>query len=313
MARPDRLCNDARPKPAGGPEVSRNVIISCALTGAADSTKLNPAVPVTPADIAREALEAAGAGAAVVHVHVRDPETGKASMDTALYREVVDRIRQSGANVLINLTTGPGARISVGADDPLDLGPATTLTRPENRVAHVRELRPDICSLDIGSFNFGPNIFVNTPPHVTRMADLIRESGVKPELEVFDLGGIRQARDMIEKGHVEPPYLFQICLGIPWAADANAEIMTTMRNQLPEGSIWAAFGISRHNFPMLAEAVVLGGHVRVGLEDNLYLARGELAPGNAALVERAVRIIENLGETVATPDEAREILGLANH
>ena len=293
--------------------MSRNVIISCALTGAADSSGINPAVPVAPAEIAREALEAAAAGAAIVHVHVRDPETGKASMDKKLYAEVVERIRQSGTDVLINLTTGPGARIAIGEDDPLDLGPATTLTRPENRVAHVEELKPDICSLDIGSFNFGPNVFVNTPPHVTRMAELIRAAGVKPELEVFDLGGIRQARALVEGGHVEAPYLFQICLGIPWAADASAEIMTTMRNQLPDGAVWAAFGISRHNFPMMAEAVILGGHVRVGLEDNLYLARGQLAPGNAALVERAVSIVENLGESVATPDQARAILKLKKH
>ncbi len=290
--------------------MSRNVIISCAVTGAADSTGTNPAVPVTPAGIANEAISAAGAGAAIAHIHVRDPETGKASMDKRYYTEVVDRIRQSGVDLLINLTTGPGARIAVGEDEPLDLGPATTLTRPENRVAHVQELKPDICSLDIGSFNFGPNIFVNTPPHVTKMAEMIRAAGVKPELEVFDLGGVRQARAMVEGGHVDPPYLFQICLGIPWAADASAEIMTTMRNQLPEGSIWASFGISRHNFPMMAEAVILGGHVRVGLEDNLYLARGELAPGNAALVERAVSIVENLGEKVATPDKTRELLNL---
>ena len=290
--------------------MSRNVIISCALTGAADSVGANPAVPVTPEQIAREAIEAASAGASIVHIHVRDRETGKASMDKALYAEVVDRIRQSGVDVLINLTTGPGARIAIGEDEPLDLGPATTLTRPENRVAHVRELKPDICSLDIGSFNFGPNIFVNTPTHVTKMAEMIRAAGVKPELEVFDLGGLRQARALVEGGHVDAPYLFQICLGIPWAADASAEIMTTMRNQLPEGAVWAAFGISRHNFPMMAEAVILGGHVRVGLEDNLYLARGKLAPGNAALVERAVAIIENLGETVAKPDDAREILNL---
>jgi uncharacterized protein (DUF849 family) len=290
--------------------VSRNVMISCALTGAADSTGINPAVPVKPADIAREAVEAAGAGASVVHIHVRDPKTGKASMDNGLYREVVDRIRQTGIDVLINLTTGPGARIAIGADDPLDLGPATTLTKPENRVAHVQELKPDICSLDIGSFNFGPNIFVNTPKHVTAMANLIRDAGVKPELEVFDLGGLRQARALVEGGHVNSPYLFQLCLGIPWAADASAEIMTTMRNQLPSEAIWSAFGISRHNFPMMAEAVILGGHVRVGLEDNLYLSKGVLAPGNAALVERAVTIIESLGESVATPSEARKLLNI---
>jgi len=290
--------------------VSRNVIIACAVTGAADTTSMNPAVPVTPADIARECLEAARAGAAVTHIHVRDPATGKQSMAYEHYAEVVDRIRQQNTDVIINLTTGPGARITLGKDEPLDLGEGTTLTRPEARVAHVEKLKPEICSLDIGSFNFGPNVFLNTPDHVTAMADRIRAAGVKPELEVFDLGGIRQAKELIAKGHVEKPYMFQICLGIPWAAEATPETMIAMRDLLPEGAIWASFGVSRFQFPMAALAVILGGHVRVGLEDNLYMSRGVLAPGNAALVERAVKIVEDLGETVATPNAAREILGL---
>jgi uncharacterized protein (DUF849 family) len=290
--------------------VSRNVIVACAVTGAGDSTGINPAVPVKPADIARECIEAARAGAAVTHIHVRDPATGRPSMEYAYYAEVVDRIRQSGTDVIINLTTGPGARIILGADEPRDLAEGTTITRPANRVVHVEKLKPEVCSLDIGSFNFGPHIFLNTPGHVTEMADKIRAAGVKPELEVFDLGGIRQAKELIAKGHVEKPYLFQICLGIPWAAEATPETMIAMRNLLPEGAVWASFGVSRFQFPMAALAVILGGHVRVGLEDNLYMSRGVLAPGNAALVERAVKIVEDLGETVATPDAAREILGL---
>jgi uncharacterized protein (DUF849 family) len=290
--------------------MSRKIIISCAVTGSADSVGTNPAVPVKPADIAREALEAASAGAAVVHIHVRDLETTKASMEFDLYSEVVERIRQSNSDVIINLTTGPGARLQLGKDDPFEFGEATNLTRPENRVAHVEKLKPEICSLDIGSFNFGPNIFINTPPHNAVMAKSIRAAGVKPELEVFDLGGIRQAKAMIEAGHVEKPYLFQLCLGIPWAAEATPETMMTMRNLLPEGAIWASFGISRNQFPMAALAVILGGHVRVGLEDNLYMSHGVLAPGNAALVERAVAIVEDLGEQVASSDEAREILGI---
>ena len=232
-------------------------------------------------------------------------------MDVDLYTEVVERIREVNKDVIINLTTGPGARLQIGADDPFDFGPGTNLTRPENRVVHVEKLKPEICSLDIGSFNFGPNIFINTPPHGDVMAQKIRAAGVKPELEVFDLGGIRQAKAMIAAGHVEKPYLFQLCLGIPWAAEATPETMMTMRDLLPEGAIWASFGISRHQFPMAALAVILGGHVRVGLEDNLYLSHGVLAPGNASLVERAVAIVENLGEQVATPDQAREILGIA--
>jgi len=293
-----------------GDHVSRNVIISCPVTGSGDSTGINPAVPVTPADIARECLEAASAGAAIVHIHVRNPETGRPSMDYELYAEVVDRIRQSGSDVIINLTTGPGARLTLGVDDPMDFGEGTTLTKPANRVAHVEKLKPEVCSLDIGSFNFGANVFLNTPDNVTAMAQMIRAAGVKPELEVFDLGGLRQAKALVEAGHVEKPYLFQICLGIPWAAEATPQTMITMRDHLPEGAIWASFGVSRHQFPMAALAVILGGHVRVGLEDNLYLSRGVLAPGNAALVERAGALIENLGERVATPDDAREILGI---
>ena len=290
--------------------MSRNVIISCAVTGSADSVGINPAVPVLPADIAREALEAASAGAAVVHIHVRDPTTTGVSMEIDHYSEVVERIRQSNSDVIVNLTTGPGARLQLGKDDPFDFGKGTNLTRPENRVAHVEKLKPEICSLDIGSFNFGANVFLNTPDSVTKMADMIRAVGVKPELEVFDLGGLRQAKALVKAGHVEKPYLFQICLGIPWAAEATPETMMAMRNHLPDGAIWASFGISRHQFPMAGLAVILGGHVRVGLEDNLYLSHGVLAPGNASLVERAVAIIENLGEQVATPDAAREILGI---
>lgn len=291
--------------------MSRNVIISCAVTGSADSTGINPAVPVKPADIAREALEAASAGAAVVHIHVRDLTTAAASMDIDLYSEVVERIRQSNADVIVNLTTGPGARLQLGPDDPFEFGKNTNLTRPENRVVHVEKLKPEICSLDVGSFNFGANVFLNTPDNVTKMADMITAAGVKPELEVFDLGGLRQAKALVAGGHVKKPYLFQICLGIPWAAEATPETMMIMRDLLPEGAIWASFGISRQQFPMAALAVILGGHVRVGLEDNLYMSRGVLAPGNAALVERAVAIIEDLGEQVASPSAAREILGLA--
>lgn len=290
--------------------MARKVMITCAVTGGADSVGVNPAVPYKPADIARECLEAAAAGAAITHIHVRNPETGKPSMAFEHYEEVVKRIREKNDNLIINLTTGPGARLAIGKDDPFKFGEATTLTTSENRVVHIEKLNPEVCSLDIGSFNFGPNVFLNTPDSVTRMADLIKAAGAKPELEVFDLGGLRLAKALVEGGHVEAPPLFQICLGIAWAAEATPEAMLAMRNHLPDGAIWAAFGISRQQFPMAALAVILGGHVRVGLEDNLYLSHGVLAPGNAALVERAVNIVENLGEEVATSDDAREILGI---
>jgi uncharacterized protein (DUF849 family) len=291
--------------------MQRKVIISCAVTGSADSPGKNPAVPVTPQQIAQSSIDAAKAGAAVVHIHVRDPQTSKPSMDGALYREVVERIRSSGTDVLINLTTGPGARFVPGADDPMKPGPGSNLSRPDVRVRHVVELRPDICSLDMGSLNMGSRVFINTPEHLQTMAVAIRDAGVLPELEVFETGHLLLAKRMIETGHIKAPGMFQICLGIAWGQPATPEAMTYMRNLLPPASPWFAFGISLHQFPMVAQTVLLGGHVRVGLEDNLYLGKGKLAPSNAALVEKAAGIIEVLGDSVATPAEARDILGLS--
>jgi uncharacterized protein (DUF849 family) len=288
--------------------MQRKVMISCAVTGSADTPGKNPAVPVTPAQIAQSAIDAAKAGAAIVHIHVRDPATTKPSMDGALYREVVDRIRSNGTDVLINLTTGPGARFSPGADDPMKTGPATNMKTPAQRVAHVIELKPDICSLDMGSMNMGGVAFVNTQSYLEAMAIAIRDIGVVPELEVFETGHLLLAKRMIETGHIKPPGMFQICLGIAWGQPATPEAMTYMRGLLPNGSPWFAFGISLHQFPMVAQAVLLGGHVRVGLEDNIYLGKGQLAPSNAALVEKAARIIEVLGDHVATPTEARAML-----
>jgi uncharacterized protein (DUF849 family) len=231
-------------------------------------------------------------------------------MDGALYREVVERIRASKTDVLINLTTGPGARFEHDPDDPSKAGPASTMRGPQERVQHVLELKPDICSLDMGSLNMGGRVFINTPAHLQTMAVAIRDAGVMPELEVFETGHLLLAKKMIESGHIKPPGMFQLCLGIAWGQPATPEAMTYMRNLLPAGSPWFAFGISLHQFPMVAQAVLLGGHVRVGLEDNIYLERGKLAPSNAALVEKAGKIIEILGDHVATTADAREILGL---
>jgi uncharacterized protein (DUF849 family) len=289
--------------------MSRPVIITCALTGGADSTSASPHIPVTPEQIAAEALAARQAGAAIVHIHVRNPETGKPSRDPALYREVVRLIRAANSDVLINLTTGPGAGFHP-AEDPNTNSVPRGMATPEERVAHVLELKPDICSLDVATMNFGPRAFVNVPAHLERMAEMIRGSGAKPELEVFDLGHARLAADMVKRGLFEAPPWFQLCLGIPWGAPATTEAMLALKSLVPEGAVWSAFGISRQQFPMAAQAVVLGGHVRVGLEDNLYLSRGTLSPGNAPLVERAVAIVESIGERVATPAEAREILRL---
>jgi uncharacterized protein (DUF849 family) len=290
--------------------MQRKVMISCAVTGSADTPGRNSAVPVTPAQIAQSAIDAAKAGAAIVHIHVRNPETTRPSMNPAHYREVVERIRSSGTDVLINLTTGPGARFMHDDKDPSKPSADSTLKSPEDRVRHVVELRPDICSLDMGSLNMGDRVFINTPKHLQAMAVAIKDAGVMPELEVFETGHLLLAKRFIENGYVKPPGMFQICLGISWGQPATTEAMTYMRNLLPPTSPWFAFGISLHQFPMVAQTVLLGGHPRVGLEDNLYLERGKLAPSNAALVERAARIIETLGDSVATPGEAREILGL---
>lgn len=290
--------------------MSRPVIVTAALTGGADSAGQSPHIPVTPAQIAAEALAARRAGAAIVHIHVRQPETGKPSREPALYREVVERVRDAGTDVLINLTTGPGATFLPAEDDPNRNAVPRGMAGPEERVAHVLDLRPDICSLDVATMNFGPRAFANTPAHLERMAALIRDAGVKPELEVFDLGHARLAADMVRRGLFEAPPWFQLCLGIPWGAPATAEAMLALKSLVPEGAVWSGFGISRQQFPMVAQAVILGGHVRVGLEDNLYLSRGQLAQGNAPLVARAARIVEELGERVATPKEARELLGL---
>jgi uncharacterized protein (DUF849 family) len=290
--------------------MQRKVMISCAVTGSADTPGRNPAVPVTPAQIAQSALDAAKAGAAIVHIHVRNPETTRPSMNPAHYREVVERIRSSGSDVLINLTTGPGARFMHDEKDPSKPSADSTLKSPEDRVSHVVELRPDICSLDMGSLNMGDRVFINTPKHLQAMATAIKDAGVMPELEVFETGHLLLAKRFIENGFVKPPGMFQICLGISWGQPATTEAMTYMRNLLPPDSPWFAFGISLHQFPMVAQTVLLGGHPRVGLEDNIYLEKGKLAPSNAALVEKAANIIEILGDHVATPADARQILGL---
>jgi uncharacterized protein (DUF849 family) len=291
--------------------MQRKVMIACAVTGSADTPSRNAAVPVTPEQIAASALDAAKAGAAIVHIHVRDLKTTRPSMDPALYREVVDRIRSKGSDVLINLTTGPGARFIPGADNPLTPGPGSTLAPPADRVRHVVALKPEICSLDMGSMNMGGQVFINTPPHLEQMAVAIRDADVLPELEVFEAGHLMLARKMIETGHIKTPSLFQICLGISWGQPATSEALAYMRSLLPADCTWFAFGISLHQFPIAAQTVLLGGHVRVGLEDNLYLEKGKLAPSNAALVEKAGKIIEILGHQVATPAEARQILKLA--
>lgn len=291
--------------------MNNEVVISCAVTGAGDTVGKHPGVPVTPEQVADAAIEAASAGAAIAHIHVRDPESGKGSRDVALFREAVKRVRESDVDVIINLTAGMGGDWVPSDDDPSVGGPGTDMIGPEERLAHVAELLPDICSLDCGSMNFsdGNDIYVSPAGYLREMASRVKDLGVKPELEVFDLGHIRFARQMIDEGLVDGTPLFQICLGLTWGAGADTASMMAMRDSLPANANWAGFGVSRMEMPMVAQAVLLGGNVRVGLEDNLYLDRGVLA-SNGQLVERAVEIIERLGARVLGPDEARKKLGL---
>ncbi len=291
--------------------MNNDVIITCAVTGAGDTTGRSDLVPITPEQIANAAIEAANAGAAVAHIHVRDTETGKGSRDTALFKETVDRVRDSGVDVIINLTAGMGGDWIPSDDDPSMPGPGTDMVGPEERLAHVVECLPDICSLDCGTMVFGNgnDLYLNTPTYLRTMAKIVQDLGVKPELEVFDFGQIRLARALVDEGLIDAPPMFQLCLGIPWGAGADTETMTAMKAALPDGAVWAGFGISKLQMPMVAQAIILGGNCRVGLEDNIYLDRGVLAT-NGQLVERAVEIIQRLGANVLSPDEARAKIGL---
>ncbi|MEL0013174.1 MAG: 3-keto-5-aminohexanoate cleavage protein [Alphaproteobacteria bacterium] len=288
--------------------MAKETIVTAALTGGHMNFQNHPNFPITPEQIAREAIEARQAGAAVAHIHVREPD-GSRSGNPAYFREVVERIRDADCDILINLTTGEGARFIPGDDDPKVAGPGSTLASPETRLRHVLELRPDICTLDCGTMNFGEAVFMNTPAHLRKMAEMIKDAGVKPEIEVFEAGHIRQAIDLIDKGLIENPPLFQLCLGIPWGAPATPQMLQVMQSLLPQNANWAAFGISRWEFPIVAEAVNNGGHVRVGLEDNLYLEKGIFA-SNAQLVEKAVRIMRELDAEPVEPDRAAEMLDL---
>ncbi|WP_327664990.1 MULTISPECIES: 3-keto-5-aminohexanoate cleavage protein [unclassified Streptomyces] len=290
---------------------TENVIITAALTGAGDTVRRSPHVPVTPEQIAKNAVEAADAGAAVVHIHVRDPETGDPSRDTKLYREVVERIKETGTDVVINLTAGMGGDLVIDPNEPLTHLPGTDLVSGLDRLPHVEELLPDICTLDCGSLNFGDgsNLYVSTPDMLRQGAKRIQELGVRPELEIFDTGQLWFAKQLLAEGLLDDPTVFQLCMGIPWGAPADPGVLQSMVNMLPEGAQFASFALGRMQMPWVAQSILLGGHARVGLEDNLYLGKGNKAT-NAQLVERAVTITESLGSRVATPDEARALLGL---
>jgi uncharacterized protein (DUF849 family) len=287
-------------------------IITCAITGNLTRPDQHPGLPITPEQIARSSLDAAAEGASIVHIHVRDPNTGRPSMDVALYHAVMERIRERNSELIINLTTGLGGRFIPSEDDPKVAAPGTTLTHPEKRVEHVALLKPEICTLDLNTMNSGAEVVINTPRNVARMATIIRASGVKPEIELFDTGDIHLARDLIREGVLESPGMYSLVLGVKYGFDASPETMLYARDLLPEGAVFTGFGIGRHEFPMVAQSWLLGGHVRVGLEDNIYLSKGVLAPDNATLVSRARRLLEELGAEIATPREARAHLGLTS-
>ena len=292
--------------------MNRNVIVSCAVTGSGASVDKHPAIPVTPKEIAAAAIEAAKAGAAIAHIHVREPDSGKSSRRIELYREVVSRIRESNVDVIINLTTGMGGDLFLGPDEePMNFSDNTDCVGMMERIKHVEELLPEICSLDCGSFNYaeGDYVYISTPNMLEQGARRLQEIGVKPELEVFELGHISFTKHLIAQGLLDDPPLFQVCLGIRWAAEANTASFKTMVDALPEGCNWAGFGTSAMEMPMVAQAVLLGGNIRVGLEDNLYLEKGVFA-SNGQLVERACNIVQLMGGSIQTPSEARQTLGL---
>ncbi|MDO9210504.1 MAG: 3-keto-5-aminohexanoate cleavage protein [Deltaproteobacteria bacterium] len=283
------------------------LIITVAIIGGITTREKTPYPPMTPQEIAESAIESYHAGAAVCHIHVRDPKTHAPSMKFELYKEVYERIREK-CDMVINLSTGSGGRLLY--DPQSNTWNTSELKSPEERVEHVLKLKPELCSLDVGTLNFGPRAFINLVPIVEKMAGLIKEAGVKPELEVFDIGHIRIAKHLIRQGIVAKPPLFQLCLGIPWGIEATTENMVYMRNNLPGETLWYAFAIGAQHFQMAAASMTNGGHARVGFEDNLYIQKNVLAKTNAEMVRKVVEIANLMDREVATAKEARQILGL---
>ena len=288
----------------------RKTFLTCAITGNLTRPDQSPYLPITPREIAEASLDAAEAGAAAVHIHVRDPATGQPSMEVGLYQEVVELIRQQNKGLVINLTTGPGGRFVPGLVQPREAGPGTTLLPPLERLRHIELVRPDICTLDLNTMNSGQEVVINTPRTVQVMAEAIRACGVMPELEIFDSGDLHLATDLIARGVLQGPGLWSFVLGVRYGFAATPATLMYARSLLPAGAVWSAFGIGRHEYPMLAQAFLLDGHLRVGMEDNLYLAKGELALSNAELVKKARELVSDLGGSLASPAEMRTALGL---
>lgn len=289
------------------------VFVTCAVTGAAESADKSEHVPVTPKEIAAAAIEAAKAGAAIAHIHVRDPETGLGSRDPELFREVVERVREADTDVVINLTAGMGGDVIFGAGEaPLPLNPVgTDMVGPLERLTHVEQLLPEICTLDCGTMNFlaGDYVMTNTPSMLRTMARRVQELGVRPELEVFDTGHLVFVKHLISEGLLDEPIMIQLCMGIPYGAPDDPMTFQALVNALPKDSIFSGFSIGRMQLPFVAQAALCGGNVRVGLEDNLYLSRGVKAT-NGSLVERAVTILEGMNVKILGPDEVRAKLKL---
>ncbi len=293
--------------------MNSSAFITCAVTGAGDTVGRHPAIPVTPKAIAEAAIEAARAGAAVAHIHVRDPETGKGARDPALFKEVVERVREADVDVVLNLTAGMGGDLTLGSvDRPLPPNPeGTDMVGPLERLAHVEELLPEICTLDCGTMNFaeGDYVMTNTPGMLRAMARRVMELGVRPELEVFDTGHLVFVKQLVKEGLIEDPLMVQLCMGIPYGAPDDPGTLLAMVSQLPPGAVFSAFSIGRRQLPYVAMAVLAGGNVRVGLEDNLFLSKGVHA-SNGQLVERAVTILEAMNVRILSAAEVRENLNL---
>ncbi len=290
---------------------AHKTILTCAVTGGDDVAHKYRQLPVSPKEIAQAVCDAESAGAAIAHIHVRDPDTGKPSMNLELYREVMERVQAAGSEIIINLTTGPGARYVPSLDERNVVASGSNVQPPMERVKHVLELRPEICTLDMGSLNFGKGVLVNVPDQIRAILGVIKKSNTLVELEIFDTGHMALTQSMLAEGLLSQNSIFQFALGVPWGAPATSEILTYYMSTLPKDAIWAAFGVGRAEFPVVAKSFLLGGHIRVGMEDNFYLAKGVTAENNGQLVEKAVGIVETLGGQIASPDEARKILGLS--
>ena len=289
--------------------MNTNVILTCAVTGGSDIKDKHPGIPVTPKQITNASIEAAKAGAAIVHIHVRDPKTGLPARDLELYKETARLIRASDTDVILNITTGMGGDLVPGKENPAMAGPGSDMITPAQRVNHIQIIKPEICTLDCGSFNYSSTAYVATMDMLRESAGLIQKAGVRPEIEAFELGHVWQAKQLIKENLLDKKALFQLCMGIPYGAEGTTRNVVTMFDALPAGVAWGAFGIGMQEMPMVAQSVIMGGNARVGLEDNLYLDKGILAT-NAQLVIRAKVIIERLGARLATPAQARTILGL---